>query len=71
MAEQQGKKWYQKVPNAYVLLFYIIVLVAILTYIIPAGSFEYEEVIPPKISSRSKPKIPVSYTNLICKSHIL
>ena len=37
------KKWYKKIPNAYVLLMIIIVLVTILTYIIPAGEFAREE----------------------------
>ncbi|MFW6030410.1 MAG: YfcC family protein, partial [Halanaerobiales bacterium] len=41
--ENKEKKWYQKVPNAYVLLMIIIVLVTILTYIIPAGEFAREE----------------------------
>ncbi|MGI6574844.1 MAG: YfcC family protein [bacterium] len=38
------KKWYQKLPNSYVLLFMIIVITAVMTYIIPAGSFERVEV---------------------------
>ncbi|HKL76340.1 MAG TPA: AbgT family transporter [Halanaerobiales bacterium] len=37
------KKWYKRIPNAYVLLMVIIVLVTILTYIIPAGEFAREE----------------------------
>ena len=37
------KKWYKRIPNAYVLLMIIIVLVTILTYIIPAGEFAREE----------------------------
>lgn len=37
------KKWYHKIPNAYVLLMLIIVAVTIMTYIIPAGEFAREE----------------------------
>lgn len=36
-----GKKmWYEKIPHAVTMLFVIIVLVTILTYILPAGSYE-------------------------------
>ncbi|MFW5873671.1 MAG: YfcC family protein [Bacillota bacterium] len=38
------KKWYQKIPNAYVILFIILIFVTILTYFIPAGEFAREEV---------------------------
>lgn len=34
------KKWYKRIPHAVTMLFGIIVLVAILTYILPAGSYE-------------------------------
>ena len=44
MSEQskknEGKKWFQKVPNAYVILFAILILMSVLTYIIPSGEFE-------------------------------
>lgn len=33
------KKWYQKVPNTYVILLLMIVLGAVLTWIVPAGEF--------------------------------
>ena len=33
-------KWYERVPHAVAILFGIIIFVTILTYIIPAGSFE-------------------------------
>jgi len=36
------KKWYEKIPNAYVLLFIVIVVASILTYVIPAGTYERE-----------------------------
>lgn len=34
------KKWYQKLPSTYVILFIIVVVAAILTWILPAGEFE-------------------------------
>ncbi len=37
---QIKKKWYTKVPHALVLLFIIIIFVAILTYVLPAGEYE-------------------------------
>ncbi len=40
---QQGQtqgKWYQRVPHAVTMLFGIIVLVTVLTYILPAGSYD-------------------------------
>lgn len=40
----EKKKWYERVPNAHVLLFSIIVIFTILTYIVPAGQFERAEV---------------------------
>ncbi|MDW7669884.1 MAG: AbgT family transporter [Bacillota bacterium] len=39
----ENKKWYKKVPNAYVILFMILILMSILTYIIPSGQFEMME----------------------------
>ena len=35
-----GKRWYERIPNPFVLLFIIIIAVGLLTYIIPAGEFE-------------------------------
>ena len=37
-----NKKWYERIPHAVTMLFGIIVLVTIMTYILPAGSFERE-----------------------------
>ena len=34
------KKWYRKVPPVFVLLMIMLFIAAILTYIIPAGSFD-------------------------------
>lgn len=34
------KKWHQKIPHAVTLLFGIIILVTIMTYVLPAGSYE-------------------------------
>ena len=42
MAEIKNKKWYEKIPHSVTMLFCIIVLVTILTYILPAGSYERE-----------------------------
>jgi len=36
----ESKQWYKRVPHAITMLFGIIILVSILTYILPAGSFE-------------------------------
>lgn len=38
------KKWYERIPHPVVMLFGIIVLTAILSYIIPAGTYEREMV---------------------------
>nr|WP_321501884.1 AbgT family transporter [uncultured Dethiosulfovibrio sp.] len=35
-----GKRWYERIPNPFALLFLIIIAVGLLTYIIPAGEFE-------------------------------
>lgn len=40
----ENKKWYKKMPHAYMLLFIIIVIVTVLTYVIPAGEFAREEI---------------------------
>lgn len=37
-----AKNWFQKIPHAVTLLFFIILFVSVLTYILPAGSFERE-----------------------------
>lgn len=34
------KKWYQKIPNAFVILFFILIFVGVLTYIVPSGAFD-------------------------------
>lgn len=36
----EKKKWYQKMPHTYVVLFGIALIAAFLTWILPAGSFE-------------------------------
>lgn len=36
----ENKKWYEKIPHTYVILFIMIVIAAILTWILPAGEFE-------------------------------
>ncbi len=36
----EKKKWYQKMPHTYVILFGIALIAAILTWILPAGTFE-------------------------------
>lgn len=38
--ETAQKKWYEKLPHPYVILFLIIVLAAVMTYLVPAGEFE-------------------------------
>lgn len=40
MENNLNKKWYEKIPHPYILLFFIIVLSGIMTYIIPAGEYE-------------------------------
>jgi len=36
------KKWYERIPHAVTILFIIIIIVTVLTYILPAGSYERE-----------------------------
>ena len=36
----EKKKWYQKMPHTYVILFCMALLAAVLTWVLPAGSFE-------------------------------
>lgn len=38
--KQEKVKWYKRVPHAYILLFFIIIFAAVLTYIVPAGTYE-------------------------------
>ena len=40
MSKQKTKKWYQKMPSTYVILFLIVVAAAALTWILPAGEYE-------------------------------
>ena len=40
MGKEQSKKKKFKMPSAYTILFFLIILIAILTWIIPAGSYE-------------------------------
>ena len=42
ISNSSHKKWYQKVPHPLVILFGIIILTSILSYVIPAGVFERE-----------------------------
>lgn len=45
MGEVKTKKRFSvKVPNTFVILFFLILIVSILTWIVPPGEFEYEEV---------------------------
>lgn len=44
MTELSPKKWYQRIPHPIVMLFAIIVLTAVLSHIIPAGTFDREMV---------------------------
>lgn len=39
MYENTKKKWYQKIPNTYVILFLLVCLAAVLTWILPAGEY--------------------------------
>ena len=40
----KSKRWYERIPNPYILLFLIIVMAGIMTYIVPAGEFDRAEV---------------------------
>ena len=42
MSKPPGKKWYERIPHPVVMLFMIIVFTAMLSYILPAGSYERE-----------------------------
>lgn len=37
---EQKKRWYQKMPHTYVILFGMALIAAVLTWVLPAGSFE-------------------------------
>jgi len=50
-----SKKWYERIPHAVTLLFLIMLLVTLLTYILPAGTYEREV-----IDGRSR-VVPGSY----------
>ena len=41
---QAGKRWWEKIPHTYVILFFMIVLAAALTWILPAGEFQRDMV---------------------------
>lgn len=43
-ATQAKKKWWNKMPHTYVILFLIVVAAAVLTYVLPAGEFTREAV---------------------------
>lgn len=36
------KKWYERIPHTYVILFILVVIAAVLTWILPAGQFQRE-----------------------------
>ncbi|MEM6377392.1 MAG: TIGR00366 family protein [Bacteroidota bacterium] len=40
--DSSSKRWYEQFPHPVVLIFFIIILMALLSYILPAGSFERE-----------------------------
>jgi uncharacterized ion transporter superfamily protein YfcC len=42
MANDEKKRWYERIPHPVVMLFIIIVFTAILSYILPAGTYERE-----------------------------
>lgn len=50
-AKCANKKWYEKLPHPYVILFLIVVLAAVMTYLIPAGEFERVKMM---VGSRSR-----------------
>lgn len=39
---EKVKKWYSKIPNAYVMLFLILIMMSVLTFIVPSGEFQKE-----------------------------
>lgn len=44
MNNLETKKWYQRIPNTYVILFLLVCLAAVLTWILPAGEYTREAV---------------------------
>lgn len=44
MTEKKRKKWYERIPHPVIMLFSIIIITTILSYIIPAGAYEREVV---------------------------
>ena len=44
MGDTVKKKWYQRIPNTYIILFVLVCLAAILTWILPAGEYIREAV---------------------------
>lgn len=40
MKEKTEKKWYQRMPSTYVILFCIVLIAAVLTWVLPAGEFD-------------------------------
>jgi len=62
------KSWFERIPHALVMLFAIIIFVTILTYILPAGSYDRElidgrkSVIPG--SFKNIPQTPVSFLQM-------
>lgn len=60
MSNPNKKKWWKRIPHTYVILFAMIVIAAVLTWVLPAGEFERSEV-----EGLSKPVVvPGSYTNV-------
>lgn len=44
MGQQIKKRWYERIPHPVAMIFFIIVLAAVMSYIIPAGAYERESV---------------------------
>lgn len=59
MVNEVKKRWYERIPHPVVMLFIIIVFTAILSYILPAGSYERE-----LIDGRDR-VIPGSYKEIV------
>ena len=63
------RKWYERIPHALTMLFGIIIFVTVLTYLIPAGSFERElidgrnRVIPGSFKAFDK-NTPISFLQM-------
>lgn len=41
---QKTKRWWEKIPHTYVILFVMMVLASVMTYIVPAGAYDRVEV---------------------------